>query len=198
MVLLKTEEIDPFSFVVLQLGTGRQLAGSAPASGHSAVTKRFQLCSVGPHWGALVCPCIQRNHCYSPGDSVNQQSQLHVTHLWGISSKQVQRQGGLPLRNTLGGCRCPPGIVYYALCHTRGLGNKVPAVQLVTVLCVFVWTWVTYSEEHTDLHSWLVDSWSLVQGRVRVGWNNHCLLFSLPSVFCLKGVWLRGMHVQVI
>lgn len=66
-LLGNTEENELFLCeCVLELPSGRQLAVSAPASGHSAVTKGFQLCSVGPIPRGPVCPSTQRSHCYRP------------------------------------------------------------------------------------------------------------------------------------
>lgn len=48
-----------------------------------------------PYRGALCAPAHRGATVIDPGDSLSQQSQLDVTHLWGISSKQVQRQGDL-------------------------------------------------------------------------------------------------------
>lgn len=79
----------------------------------------------------------------------------------------------------------------YALCHFLALGTR-PSVLLPVF--VFVWSCVTYSERRTDPESWLVDSWCLVQGRVRADWNNQSLLFHCPLFhWCL--VWRVSGYV---
>ena len=70
-LLQKREEIELLLlfFLAVELPSGRQL----PASGHSAVTKGFQLCRAGPQEG----PCTQRSHCYNPRAS-SHSSMLHT------------------------------------------------------------------------------------------------------------------------
>lgn len=93
-----------------------------------------------------------------------------------------------------GVCKCPFWhcmLDEYALCHFLALGTR-PSVLLPVF--VFVWSCVTYSERRTDPELWLVDSWCLVQGRVRADWNNQSLLFHCPLFhWCL--VWRVSGYV---
>lgn len=93
--------------VCVCVGASSQVGGSwlhePPASGHSAVTKGFQLWRAGaPTMGALCAPtppspqqhpCTQRSHCSNPGDSAIQQSHSSVWHTCGeFQAKQVKKK----------------------------------------------------------------------------------------------------------
>ncbi len=148
-----------FLIVVSELPSGRQLAVAASASGHSAVTKGFQLCSAGPLRGAPVCPCTQRSHCYSPADSYEPAVTAPRYTLVGNFKQTSSKAAWFTPRNTQESVNVP--LCDCALCHTLAPATRC---QLYNwwLFSVFVWTWVTYSEAHTQTstHVWLInDPW---------------------------------------
>lgn len=113
-LLQSTEEIELFLFGVPP--SGRQPAVRAPASGHSAVTKGFQLCGVGRGTeGPRVPPCTQRSHCCNPRRLSEPAATAPCCTLVGNFEQTSSKAGRVPLRNTRGSVNVPPpGTVYWA------------------------------------------------------------------------------------
>lgn len=96
------------SFSILELSSGRQLAGSTPASGCSAVSKGFQLCNVGGSEGPCVPlhteePLLQPRRLCKP--VVTAPCYTLVGNFKQTSSKPEKHSGV---------CKCPSGSVYGA------------------------------------------------------------------------------------
>lgn len=91
--------------------------------------------------------------------------------------------------------------LWHCILGHSGLGNKVPAVRLVTVfVCLSGPELPIQRNTQTQTHGRLInDPWC--RGGcvlVKIITVSTLSLASVSLVLCLKSVWLQGMHVQVM
>lgn len=172
------EEIElSLFFFCLWLPSGRQLALSA--TGHSAVTKGFQLCSAGLE-GPLLVP-FPSLHTEEPllkpqrlSKASSHSSTLHTCGEFQ-ANKFKDRVVVYPEKHS-GVCKRFSGIALYALCPNFGPGNKVPPVQLVGLTS----TRCRGREAHILAEMITVYSFTAL---------------GVSAALCKE--WLCGMHAQV-
>lgn len=89
--------------------------------------------------------------------------QFKVALLWGISSKQVQMQSGLPWEKTQGSVNVSLARHTEWLCFISlsSLGKKVPAVQMVLVLCVCLYLSYLFTGTPRSTH---MTGWFMIPG----------------------------------